>query len=368
MKTETYTSTRQWFYTQLKSDSPQGAWRGVFFVLYLLSMLFGAAVQIRISLYQSGILKSKRLPTRVMSVGNISAGGTGKTPAVLSLARFFQREDFQVAVLSRGYKRISPGRIVLVSNGMQILVSAAEAGEEAYFLAKELKGVIVAVGKNRFLTGQFLLKKFKIDLIILDDGYQHLGLYRDTNILLLDGEKPFGNGYLLPRGILREPASAISRASLILLTRKEVLDGQRGQDSKHFNFGKIPTYSVFFIPDTFKNLITSEAYSSEKMKGKTSLLVSGIGNPKSFRDLAEQCEIKVVRELVFPDHHCYQMDDFDAIYDIARSRKVDFILTTDKDAVKLVHYMRNDIPIVVLKLQMKTGTDFPWIKLKEGKI
>jgi tetraacyldisaccharide 4'-kinase len=354
--------------TQLESDSPQGGWKALFLLLYLISLIYLVAVKIRIILFQSGVLKPRRLPRRVVSVGNITAGGTGKTPMVLALARVFQRENLRVAILSRGYKRKSSSRITLVSDGKEILSSVAEAGEEAYFLAKELKGVIVAVGKNRYRTGQYLLRKFDIDLFILDDGFQHLNLHRDSNILLLDAEKPFGNGFLLPRGLLREPTDGIKRATLSLLTRKGLFEDTSESYSTLSNFGMIPTYLVSFVPDGFRDVATSEHFSIESLEGRSALLVSGIGNPTAFRNLAEACKIKVVRELVFPDHHLYQPDDIDAIYDIARSRNVELVITTDKDAVKLTSCKRSDIPMLVLKLKMKTGSDFPWKDLIEGKV
>jgi tetraacyldisaccharide 4'-kinase len=368
MKTETYTSSRQWFYRILNSGEPKGLWKIFFFPLYFLSLVFLYAVKIRAYLYKIRVLRAGILPKRVISVGNLTVGGTGKTPTVLALARFFQEQGLQVAILSRGYKRSGTARNLLVSNGREILVSPSEAGEEAYFLARELKGVIVAVGKNRYLTGLFLLKKFKIDLFILDDGFQHLKLRRDTDILLLNHDKPFGNGFLLPRGELREPLSALKRASLILWTRKEMVFDKADPFSNPLKFDMIPSHSVFFVPDCFMDMETQEHYSPESLGGKSVLLVSGIGNPKSFTKLIEQCGIQVVRELIFPDHHPYPSDDIDAIYDIARSRKVDFIITTDKDAVKLAPHLRNEIPMITLKLKMITGEDFPWEELKNGTI
>ena len=253
-----------------------------------------------------------------------------------------------------------------MSDGNQLFASPSSAGEEAYFLARELKGVIIAVGKNRCQTARLLLTKYKIDLFILDDAYQHLRLHRDVNILLLDANQPFSNRFLLPRGGLREPLSSINRASLILLTSK-------GEDKSTVDplltegpFARIPKYFVRFDPKCFFNPLTSENYSIEALHHKTALLVSGIANPKSFRALIEKCHIQVIRELVFPDHHPYHFNDINAIYDIARSRKVDFIITTDKDAVKLNPYLRNETPLIVLKLEFKGGADFPWEELKTG--
>lgn len=368
MKTETYTSSRQWFYRMLNSGSPEGVWKALFFPLYILSLFYLVIVKGWAFLYKIGLLKAGTLPKRVISVGNLTVGGTGKTPTVLALARFFQKEGLQVAILSRGYKRTGTARILIVSDGKNLQASASEAGEEAYFLARELEGVIVAVGVNRYLTGLFLLKKFKIDLFILDDGFQHLKLHRDSNILLLNYEKPFGNGFLLPRGELREPNSAIRRASLILLTRKELTFEKVEPFSYPPNFDMIPKHVVSFVPDRFIDMESLTHYAPESFEGKNALLISGIGSPKSFRRLIEQCRIQVVRELIFPDHHLYRPDDIDALYDIARSRKVDLIITTEKDAVKLAPHLRREMQIIVLRLKMETGKDFPWEELKKGTI
>jgi tetraacyldisaccharide 4'-kinase len=367
MRTETYTSYRQWFYNLMNTREKRGFWKPLFWLLTLMSIFYYFLVKVRLVLYKVSLLKTKVLPKRVISVGNMTVGGTGKTPTVLALARFFQKNGVRVAILSRGYGRSDPNSIRVVSDGQQVFISPALAGEEAYLLAKELKGVIVAVGKNRFRTGQFLLKKYEIDLFILDDGYQHLNLYRGTNILLLDSAAPFGNSYLLPRGILREPISAIKRASMILLAGKGNLDIQTGEYSECLKTIRIPKYSVRFLPAGFVNMTTSEYHSGETFGGKTAVLVSGIGNPKSFRSLVESFQIEVVRELVFPDHHSYFPDDIEAIADIARSRKADFIITTDKDAVKLYSRLKTDIPVLILKLDFKTEEDFPWEALKTGK-
>ncbi|MBI3351897.1 MAG: tetraacyldisaccharide 4'-kinase [Nitrospirae bacterium] len=367
MKTETYTSSRQWFNKIINTTQPEGGWRVLFSFLYLVSLLYFFIVKSRTVLYSCKILKTYTLPKRVISVGNITVGGTGKTPTVLALARFFNENGKKVAILSRGYGRTNEGAILIVSDGNQIFSSPSSAGEEAYFLAKELKGVIVAVGKNRYKTGLNLLTKYKIDLFILDDGYQHLKLHRDTNILLLDSDHPFSNGSLLPRGGLREPLSSIKRASMIFLTSKNGNHNKAAAILKEELFAGIPKYNVHFAPKCFFNALTAETCPIKKLSGNTSLIFSGIANPRSFRAMVDTCHIQVVRELVFPDHHRYQPHDIDAIYDIARYRKVDFIITTDKDAVKLTPYLRKEVPLIILKLEFKTEADFPWETLKSEK-
>ena len=368
MKTETYTSTRQWLFRKVSSDPPSGFWRVVSAPLFVLSLLYLAILKIRYFLYRVGFFPTRKLPRRVISVGNLTVGGTGKTPVVLFLTRFFQGQGKRIAILSRGYGRIKGKETVIVSDGRELLATAGESGEEAFFLARELKGVIVAVGKNRYRTGQQLLGKFPIDLFILDDGFQHIQLYRDTNILLIDQERPYGNGFLLPRGELREPVASQKRASLIFLTRK----GKSGDVNSMFSFENrfdmIPAYPVRFVPECYVELQSGTKFPVDKFEKKEALLVSGIGNPASFRRLVEESGIRIVRELIFPDHHSYPDEDIAAIYDIARSRSADLIVTTDKDAVKLGSLGRTGARVMILRLKMETGADFPWNALNDGTI
>ena len=188
--------------------------------LYLLSVPYQWAVRTRILFYNIGLLKTKRLPCPVISVGNITVGGTGKTPLVMLLARGLKERGIKIAILSRGYKR-KKNSDSLVSDGQNLFLSPEAAGDEPYLMANALKGVPILVGKDRFMTGQMALERFGVRGLLLDDGYQHLHLHRDLNILLIDSNVGFGDGHLLPRGILREPLSHLQRADLFVLTKVE---------------------------------------------------------------------------------------------------------------------------------------------------
>ena len=183
---------------------------------------YAASVQLRNILYTYGIFKARRLPCRVISVGNIVVGGTGKTPAVIAIAKHLQREGMRVAILLRGYKRRVREKVTIVSDGEKVCTSPIESGDEAYMMAKHLRNVPIIVGKCRYSAGQVALERFKVDVLLLDDGFQHRQLERDVDILTIPTTHPFGSPEkLLPAGTLREPLTALRRADLILLTHAD---------------------------------------------------------------------------------------------------------------------------------------------------
>src|SRR2546422_4631912 len=184
-----------------------------------LSRLYGLAMRARASLYARGLLKQQSLPCRVISVGNLTIGGTGKTPVVIALATALRDRGRKVGVISRGYKRRSRTSILEISDGRTLRGHPGDSGDEPFLIAQSCPGVPVAVGADRPRVGRYLVDRFDLDTLVLDDGFQHLALRRDMDILVLDAGAPFGNGYLLPRGRLREPLSAMERASAVLVTR-----------------------------------------------------------------------------------------------------------------------------------------------------
>jgi tetraacyldisaccharide 4'-kinase len=191
-----------------KADSP-----GLLaLLLYGVSTVYGAAQKIRATGHRHNLLQSKSLPCRVIAIGNITAGGTGKTPMTIYLARELQQSGKRVAVVSRGYKGAAEKGGGIVSDGQNVLMDAGRAGDEPLLIASRLKGIPVVVGKNRYEAGMLAIREFQPEIIVLDDAYQHLKLKRDINLVLLDHDRPFGNSHLLPRGILREPPDALARA------------------------------------------------------------------------------------------------------------------------------------------------------------
>ena len=320
------------------------------FPLTLLSLPYEWGVRLRTTLYSTNLCKSKRLPCPVISVGNITVGGTGKTPLVITLAKGLTDRGIPVAVLSRGYKgKGSSGP--LVSDGKTLLLSPEESGDEPFQMAQALKGIPVLIGKHRFANGQLALQQFNIQGVLLDDGYQHLQLHRDLNILLIDSEIGFGDHHLLPRGILREPLRHLHRAHLFLLTKVADPENCRPLEKMLREFH--PSSPVFHSHYEPQGLIGpgGEWVGLQTLKGKKALAVSGIANPAYFSLLLRKCGMEIVREMIFPDHHRFTSKDLVAIE--KESKEADWIVTTEKDIVKLKEVRVIHPPLLALRIEMK---------------
>jgi tetraacyldisaccharide 4'-kinase len=320
------------------------------FPLYLLSVPYRWAVQARVLFYDVGLLRTKRLPCPVISVGNVTVGGTGKTPLVMALARGLMDRGIPVAILSRGYKgKKTSGP--LVSDGQIVFLSPEESGDEPFLMAKSLKGIPVLVGKDRFVTGRMALQRFGIRGLLLDDGYQHLQLYRDLNILLIDSHIGFGDHHLLPRGILREPLSHLRRVHLFLLTKVEDLEACQPLEAKlHQIHPSSPVFHSHYEP---LGLIGPEEEWEElhSLKGKKALVLSGIANPNYFSSLLKKCGMEIVKEAIFPDHHLYTAKDLAFLE--KQGKGADWFVTTEKDMVKLMRLNIGHLPIRALRIELR---------------
>ncbi len=301
-----------------------------------LSHLYGLVMRARAALYARGLLRQQILPCRVISVGNLTVGGTGKTPVVIALAAALRDRGRMVGVISRGYKRRSGTSFLEISDGRTLRGHPEDSGDEPFLIAQCCPGVPVAVGADRPLVGRYLVDRFDLDTLVLDDGFQHLALRRDMDILVLDAGAPFGNGYLLPRGRLREPLSAMERASAVLVTRAS--QAQRLDELKATVRAVAPAVPIWitdFAPSAVVRVGSEAAAEPSALKGERVLAVSGIGNPESFRRLLAAAGAIVVDHCVFPDHHAYSIDDLQRVRSAAEQAGVDRIVTTEKDAVKL---------------------------------
>lgn len=347
------------------------------FLFIPLSWLYAASVQLRNILYTRRVFKARRLPCRVISVGNIVVGGTGKTPAVIAIAKHLQREGVRVAILLRGYKRHVREKVTIVSDGEKVCTSPVESGDEAYMMAKHLSNVPIIVGKCRYSAGQVALERFKVDVLLLDDGFQHRQLERDVDILTIPTTHPFGSPEkLLPAGTLREPLTALRRADLILLTHADTPNISAHIKKLMKSLApNIPVLTSTHQPTHLYPLAASNQQESfvagendsnrhnalptgdsrllianiKELKGKRILAVCGIGNPDVFVATLTQCSVASVELLAFPDHHIYTETDKQQIETTFQETAADLIVTTQKDEQKLAGYVDNwKLPIVVL--------------------
>jgi tetraacyldisaccharide 4'-kinase len=273
----------------------------------------------------------------VLSVGNLTLGGTGKTPVVILIADWLLAQGKRVAILSRGYRRTSTDPYLLVSNGERLLVGPKEAGDEPFLMAQRCPKAIMAVGADRYELGYWVLDRFPIDCLLLDDGFQHLGLYRDVNLLLVDATDAEGLAALVPAGRLREPLQAAARATTIVVTRADV-PAQVTEVCHRLQaaIGPMPApIQVIFRPESLVSVVTGASQPLSWSKGKTALLCSGVGHAGSFRSLVETMGVKILDEMVYADHHTYSGTDAEQLRLRAATLKAELVVTTEKDACKL---------------------------------
>ena len=298
---------------------------------------YGVVARLRALLYDWGWFAQRRLPLPVLSVGNLTLGGTGKTPVVIALTGWLLAQGKRVAILSRGYRRTSADPYLLVSDGERLLVGPNEAGDEPFLMAQRCPKAIVAVGADRYQLGDWVVNRFPVDCLVLDDGFQHLGLYRDVNLLLVDATDAEGLAALVPAGRLREPLQAAARATAIIVTRADVPAqvtevGHRLQAT----LGTMPDMiQVVFRPESLLSVVTGASQPLSWSKGKTALLCSGVGHAGSFRSLVERIGIRVLDEVVYVDHHAYTSQDAERLSARAAELQAELVVTTEKDACKL---------------------------------
>ena len=327
-------------------------------LLIPFSWLYAIGIWVRNRLYALGVFRVQRLPCPVISVGNIAVGGTGKTPAVIAIAEHLQKAGLRVAILLRGYKRKAREGITVVSDGRWVYASATESGDEAYMMAQHLSGVPIIVGRERYLAGQIALERFNVDVLLLDDAFQHRQLGRDVDILTVPVTHPFGNpARLLPAGTLREPPSALRCADIILLTHVDTPEislhakkavKRLAPDALVLESVHQPTRLYPLIPGD-----SGEHRDIEVLKGKRLLAVCGIGNPDTFFGTLTRCSPASIELMAFPDHHVYVEADGQRINAAFRAAEADLVVTTQKDAQKLGPVMGpRGLPMFVLEVAL----------------
>ena len=303
---------------------------------------YGVIARLRALLYDWGWFEQRRLPVYVLSVGNLTLGGTGKTPVVIALVDWLLAQGKRVAILSRGYRRTSTAQYLLVSDGDRLLVGPQEAGDEPFMMAQRCPKAIVAVGADRYELGDWILARFPVDCLVLDDGFQHRGLYRDMNLLLIDATDVEGLAALVPAGRLREPLRAAARATAIVVTRADVPAQVTAVCRKlRAALGSMPdSIQAVFRPEGLVSVVTGALQPLSWSKGKTAVLCSGVGNAGSFRALVERMGIQILGEVAYADHHAYTSQDVDRLRAKAVELRAELIVTTEKDACKLAELLQ----------------------------
>lgn len=320
--------------------------------LCLLSFFYQGVVALRLKFYEWGIFSVRSLPCKVISVGNLTLGGTGKTPFVALLAEWLKARGIPPAILSRGYGGTFRGPFDVVTDGEKLLMDAQQAGDEPFLLAKQMKGIPVIVGKNRFQSGRWAIERFPSEVLILDDGYQHLSLHRDVNLLLLNDSSPFGNGYLLPRGILREPISQIKRADAIVLTKSGLSDNiNKIKELLEERKLKIPIFRAAYEPCGVKRLGEGNIWPPKFLEGKKVLAFAGLADPQSFKDLIRQMGVQVLSMEVFADHHRYTPNDWSRLHGKAKAIQAEGLVTTEKDEVKIESLGCGSLPLWIVSIR-----------------
>ena len=335
------------------------------FLMFIFSLFYGGLVKFRSKAYDMGIIKSKKLPCKVISIGNITVGGTGKTPMTIYVAELVQKLGYVVVVISRGYKGELEKTGGIVSNGKTVLMGPEKAGDEPFMLAGRLN-IPVIVGKDRFKAGMKAVKKFNPDVIVLDDAFQHLKIKRDINLVLLDAKRPFGNSKLLPRGILREPLSSLSRSDAFILTRSDCASELEVEKTlvelKEFVQEK-PTFNTSHAPYAyivekgkhvpFESISrNSFLYDFDFLRDRSVFAFAGIARNDDFMCTIEGFKCIVAGFLEFPDHHGYSETDFNTVLRLAKEANVDFLFTTEKDHARMAHRMTWPIDLVVVGINI----------------
>ena len=323
-----------------------------------LSSLYGLGVKIRASIYAR--MRKKELPGFVVSIGNLTAGGTGKTPAAAMIAEWALKEGYRPAILSRGYGSKHKGKILDVSDGQRLFATPTEAGDEPYLLAKKLEGVPVIISKARYDAGIFAHQRYGTDFFILDDGFQHICLKRNLDLVLLDATSPFGNMRLLPRGPLREPVDHLQRADAFILTRTGHGTTLIMMNFLKKKFGGKPVFQSEHIPEKIVFPDLRKVYSAHFVKGKRVVAFAGIAKPEVFKDTLAKLGAEPVLFQAYKDHHAFSPKEVKQLVAAKNKLRADHLITTEKDWVRLegVSPYTPDLAYLTIRFQIAGSESF----------
>jgi len=327
-------------------------------IIYVPAKLYELGVRARVAFYENNLFETRRLNAPVISVGDLTVGGAGKTPCAAFLACLLRDEGHDVAILSRGYKRESKGRVE-VSNGKEILCAPDESGDEPFLLAKSCPGARVVVDRDRYAAGRWLEDRAPVSVFILDDGYQHLRLARDLNLLLIDAAEPLDHAKMVPFGRLREPPSALRRADAVIVTRSDQSFDRRPLEDAVRRFARANT-PVFYAHHKMTSLIRlddGQVAGLADFARKRVAAVSGIARPDRFIDDLERLGMEIALRRDFDDHHRYTREELAELVGRAREAQAEAIITTEKDAANLPGGALNSAAIPVFAASIKFGCE-----------
>lgn len=344
-------------------------WKSSFwgFVLSPFSTPYRLGLIVRNLLFKAGILPSVQLDAKVISVGNVTVGGTGKTPCVERLARLLKEQGYRIAILSRGFGRKGKGTLV-VSDEEKVYATAEQAGDEPMLLAKNLSGIPVIVGRDRAETGQLAIQNWEIDVLLLDDAYHNQQIKKDLDLVVMDSTNLWGNGKVLPAGPLREPLWGLRRADAIILTRVNEKDGKDKNIHRIRQLSDAKIFSAIHKPVHFVSIPDNKKIELSGFKNKRGIAFSGIGNPGSFQNTLQSMGMDIIDFFIFRDHYKYKPKDLKKIFDTAKTKKAEVLVTTEKDYFRLPPRWNPSIQTAYLKIEFEVQRGSEELKKLLGSI
>ena len=335
-------------------------------VLFFPGLMFEALIRARSRLYSASLLPQRRLPAPIISIGNITTGGSGKTPLVIYVAQMLAKLGFIPAVLSRGYGRIEPKKILVLSPGETVSSPARILGDEPALIRRHIPSAFMGIARKRFLAGDLIAKKQQRVIFLLDDGFQHRKLHRDLDIVIIDGSQPLGSNHVFPRGTLREPLSELHRCQIIMINGTQDgagTDCVREEIRRHH-----PTAAIFYCKQTIQSLAPflewKEDSGSQSVPARPAYLVAALGNPDRFREDVEKLGIEIRGTKFFPDHYWLKPKDWIACIEEARRKNAGAIIITEKDAVKISHPPDFPLLISVQSTEVSNAQEFEYMLKK----
>lgn len=323
-------------------------------ILRILSLIYATVTTLRNILYDRYILKARDVPCRVVSIGNLTVGGTGKTPVTIMTARMLMADGCQVAVVSRGYGR-GTQETIIVSDGEQVLAGPEQAGDEPHLIAESLPGVPVVVGADRHLAAMTAFQRFSPDVILLDDGFQHRRLYRQADIVTIDANDPYGNEHVLPRGVLRESPRGLSRAKAVVVTRcgKNTTRDSIERLIRYYA-RDVDIYWSAMVPSGIREPHARESRDLEILAGAKVYALSNIAVPDQFHDMLTHLGTSIAVHRCYEDHHRYTIEELTKIEDEAARCGAGMIIMTAKDERNLPEeHEFSPLPAYVLDIEAR---------------